>query len=70
MLIRVNESDNYAEYKEYIELSEVYGGKILLELYIEEAETDNYIRVKEAFLDEESVDKLIKALQSFKKGGN
>lgn len=68
MLIRVNEADSYEEYKEYIELSEVYGGKILLELFIEEAETDNYISVKEAFLDEESVDKLIKALQSFKKG--
>lgn len=70
MLLRINESDNYTEYKEYIELSEVYGGKILLELYIEEAETDNYIGVKGAFLDEESVDKLIEALQSFKKGGN
>ena len=70
MLLRINESDNYAEYKEYIELSEVYGGKILLELYIEEVETNNYIGVKEAFLDEESVDKLIEALQRFKKGGN
>lgn len=37
MLIRVNEADSYEEYKEYIELSETYNGKVHLELYIEES---------------------------------
>lgn len=70
MLIRVNEAEESTAFIEYIELSQAYGGSIQLELFVEELEEDNAFPASNFYLDEESVDKLIKALQSFKKGGN
>lgn len=70
MLIRVNEAEVSTVFIEYIELSQVCGGRIQLELFVEEIGEDNDFPASNFYLDEETVDKLIKALQSFKKGGN
>jgi hypothetical protein len=69
MLIRVNEAIDGRAYNEYIELSESYGGSIQIELFVEDLEEDNAFPVSDFYMDDETVDKLIEALQSFKKGG-
>lgn len=68
MLIRVNEAEGNTSFIEYIELSQAYGGKINIELFVEDVEEDNAFPASEFYMDDETVDKLIKALQSFKKG--
>lgn len=70
MLIRVNEAEGSKDFIEYIEISQAYGGKINIEFFVEDVEEDNAFPTDEFYMDEETVDKLIKALQSFKKGGN
>ena len=69
MLIRVNEAIDGRSYNEYIELSQAYGGMINIEFFVEDVEEDNAFPTSEFYMDDETVDKLIKALQSFKKGG-
>ncbi|UQT00964.1 hypothetical protein POQMFEI_00038 [Enterococcus phage vB_OCPT_CCS2] len=69
MLIRVNEAEGSNDFIEYIQLAESYG-KVQLELFVEDVEEDSAYNVSDFYMDEETVDKLIKALQSFKKGGN
>lgn len=69
MLIRVNEAEGSNDFIEYIQLAESYG-KVQLELFVEDVEEDSAYSVSDFYMDEETVDKLIKALQSFKKGGN
>lgn len=68
MLIRVNEAEGSTSFIEYIELSQAYGGKIQLELFVEDVEEDNSFPTSDFYMDDETVDKLIQALQSFKKG--
>ena len=70
MLIRVNEAEGNTSFIEYIELSQAYGGKINIELFVEDVEEDNVFPTSDFYMDDETVDKLIKALQSFKKGEN
>lgn len=70
MLIRVNEAEGSTSFIEYIELSQAYGGRIQLELFVEDVEEDNSFPTSDFYMDDETVDKLIKALQIFKKGGN
>lgn len=70
MLIRVNEAEGNTSFIEYIELSQSYGGKINIELFVEDVEEDNVFPTSDFYMDDETVDKLIKALQSFKKGEN
>lgn len=70
MLIRVNEAEGNTSFIEYIELSQVYEGKINIEFFVEDVEEDNAFPTDKFYMDDETVDKLIKALQSFKKGGN
>lgn len=70
MLIRVNEAGGSTPFIEYIELSQAYGEKINIEFFVEDVEEDNAFPTDEFYMDEETVDKLIKALQIFKKGGN
>lgn len=69
MLIRVNEAEVSNDFIEYIQLAESYG-KVQLELFVEDVEEDSAYNVSDFYMDEETVEKLIKALQSFKKGGN
>ncbi|BCF74606.1 hypothetical protein phiM1EF2_029 [Enterococcus phage phiM1EF2] len=69
MLIRVNEAEGSNDFIEYIQLAESYG-KVQLELFVEDVEEDSAYNVSDFYMDEETVEKLIKALQSFKKGGN
>lgn len=68
MLIRVNEAEGSTSFIEYIELSQAYGGRIQLELFVEDVEEDNSFPTSDFYMDDETVDKLIQALQSFKKG--
>lgn len=68
MLIRVNEAEGSTSFIEYIELSQAYGGKINIEFFVEDVEEDNAFPTSDFYMDDETVDKLIKALQSFKKG--
>lgn len=69
MLIRVNEAEGSKDFIEYIQLSESYG-KVQLELFVEDVEEDSAFNVSDFYMDDETVDKLIEALQRFKKGGN
>ena len=41
-----------------------------MEFFIKDVEEDVYLPTDEFYMDDETVDKLIKALQCFKKGGN
>lgn len=69
MLIRVNEAEGSKDFIEYIQLSESYG-KVQLELFVEDVEEDSAFPTSDFYMDDETVDKLIEALQRFKKGGN
>lgn len=68
MLIRVNEAEGNTSFIEYIELSQAFRGKINIELFVEDVEEDNVFPTSDFYMNDETVDKLIKALQSFKKG--